>query len=1204
MFNFKKIGYAFYPRRNINIFFKDIIIEISYIINSLKFDDIDQGIEKILSIVLKYLNADRSFLFIKWRTVDNRCSSYKYINSEFIINNDDSSTECEHAGFIKTLPKEEKSFVYNSNKKASKKIKEFYDNCKMKSGIVKQLIYQDQEQGFLTFDSVKNNKWKEDEFQILSLVSNMLINLIMKRRSDWESINAKKIIFEKLKSNEEEQRLILDNITDMVWKCDLEFNSLYMSHSAFNVTGYTFKESKNFTIYDTFTPKSIEIMHTTLNKYINKPIKELEDVIIKLELEHIHKDKHIFPIELIAKPVIENNKLVAIQGTIRDITQRKKWENELIYNQNLLSQIIDSAEVLIFIKSIDNKYLLTNKQHRKIFGEVKYGETDSYEIFSKEEAEQIDKNNHEVLKLKQNIRFEETTTVNGVKRIYLSIKFPVFDLNCKMYAIGCIATDITELKLFEIEINKLYTAIENSSSLVVITDLKGDIEYVNPKFNILTGYLKDEIIGKNPRILKSNKHDSKFYSKLWKIISSGKIWKGQICNQKKNGELFWESASIAPVFNGNKITNYIKISEDVTNRKQWEDKLIKSEKKFRALAENQYDVFWVVNDKLEYDYISPSCFRLSGHTIKEVLSNKPDIFYTKEEYSKLMNILAQRLQNQLNEQDAIIVESIMIKKDGTEFPVEITCIPQIIEGQFKGIQGITRDITERKEAEMSLKESEKRYRNIFDHTTSAVVVYKVINDENDELDFIFFDINKRCEEIEKIKRSSIKNLSIKKVFPGVIDTELIRIMKKVYKTGNPIQQDPIYYFDNRISGWRKNYVSKLSEDEIVCIYDDLTDEIKRETEKQLLQKQLLVSDKLNSIGILASGIAHNFNNISTVVLNSISKIYYKDKRIRDTYKDEFEKIFNTIESTKGLTKDLLSISEVNKKDNKCIYDINKILFDRCILFSDINKNIEIDIQYNNELLIQIDKDQINSVILNILINSSHAMNNKGKIIVTSEIIKKDEKDFIKISFQDFGCGMTDKIKDQIFNPFFTTKGNKGVGIGLSTVNKIINDHKGFINVNSEVNIGTTFEIFLPYNEDILITEIQENIEVIEGNDELIMIVDDEDIVLESIGCNLEIIKYRTVQFNNGFEAIKYYKDNWKKIDIVILDLVMPKISGIELYNELKEINNEIKAIMTTGFAKDKDIVTILENGCQGFINKPYNMGKISKLIDDIIKDKL
>ena len=281
------------------------------------------------------------------------------------------------------------------------------------------------------------------------------------------------------------------------------------------------------------------------------------------------------------------------------------------------------------------------------------------------------------------------------------------------------------------------------------------------------------------------------------------------------------------------------------------------------------------------------------------------------------------------------------------------------------------------------------------------------------------------------------------------------------------------------------------------------------------------------------------------------------------------------------------------------------------MFGRTKKEITIRGKYENDLrIVEVDQGQIQQMLLNLYINAWQAMHGGGELHIQTENITIDESysesyqlepgEYVKISVADTGVGMDEATQQRIFDPFFTTKEiGRGTGLGLASVYGIVKNHGGLINVYSEKGKGTTFNIYLPASEKEVIEEKKIEKEVSKGY-ETVLLVDDEDVIIDVGMAMLEKLGYKVLIARNGSEAIEIYNSTVDKINMVILDMIMPGMGGGCTYDRLKKIDPELKALLSSGYSMDSQATEILERGCNGFIPKPFSMRVLSMKIRDIL----
>ena len=382
---------------------------------------------------------------------------------------------------------------------------------------------------------------------------------------------------------------------------------------------------------------------------------------------------------------------------------------------------------------------------------------------------------------------------------------------------------------------------------------------------------------------------------------------------------------------------------------------------------------------------------------------------------------------------------------------------------------------------------------------------------------------------------------------------------------------------------------------------------KRNTEQQYLKEQLFKSQKLEIVGTLAGGIAHDFNNLLTGVLGYTQLILY-DKSEEDPDFEKLQKIVYSVERGSQLTNRLLTISS-KFIVKKTAIDLNDHVIEiKNLLESVIPKMIQIEIDIPSEpQIIEADPGQLEQIIMNLVLNAKYAMEDGGKIVISTEAITLTDKrrktsdcsitstfpppgHYVLLTFTDTGSGMKKDVLDLIFDPFFTTKEiGKGSGLGLAMVYEIVKGHSAYMVCCSLLGIGTTFDIYFPISSKEIQKKVHFNNRKVSRGNERILVVDDESDVRHICKLSFERKGYKVFTVADGEKALAFY--NKKKIQLVILDIIMPGMGGIKCLEKLLEINPDIKVIMSSGFCnEDSDRVLFL--GAKRFLRKPFNLDKL------------
>ncbi|MFC1477162.1 ATP-binding protein, partial [candidate division KSB1 bacterium] len=394
---------------------------------------------------------------------------------------------------------------------------------------------------------------------------------------------------------------------------------------------------------------------------------------------------------------------------------------------------------------------------------------------------------------------------------------------------------------------------------------------------------------------------------------------------------------------------------------------------------------------------------------------------------------------------------------------------------------------------------------------------------------------------------------------------------------------------------------------------DISERKKAEEEKKKLEEQLFHAQKMESIGRLAGGIAHDFNNILTSIMGYAELL---KMRFSETDSDEGEAadvILKGAERAADLTKQLLGFAR-GGKFNPVPISMNTVLKESVQVSEKIfekNINVTFDLEENISA-VEADKNQLNQIFTNLFINAKDAMPTGGVLTLKTENIYLNEEytrqlpefqpgNYVKISVTDTGIGMPPQVKNHIFEPFYTTKGEgKGTGLGLATVYGIIKNHNGHIEVYSESGVGTTFTIFLPVSEKE-IPETSFDTEAVRG-DATILVVDDEEYVRNLAKKILLNLGYTVFTAADGNEAVNLYSANKDTIGLVLLDMIMPGLAGKETFLELMKIDPKVKVILSSGFSQDGKATEILELGVLGFIQKPFRIVELSRIIHNALSE--
>jgi PAS domain S-box-containing protein len=380
------------------------------------------------------------------------------------------------------------------------------------------------------------------------------------------------------------------------------------------------------------------------------------------------------------------------------------------------------------------------------------------------------------------------------------------------------------------------------------------------------------------------------------------------------------------------------------------------------------------------------------------------------------------------------------------------------------------------------------------------------------------------------------------------------------------------------------------------------------TEQTLLETRLRQAKKMEAIGTLAGGIAHDFNNLLTGIQGYTSLILLKVDETHPFY-EKLSGINQQVQSGVDLTRQLLGFARGGKYEVKPV-DMNQILQQSSEMFGRTKKEIRIHRRFQEDLwTVEVDQGQIEQALLNLYVNAWQAMPGGGSLFLETRNIvfttyaayQLNPGKYVKVSITDTGEGMDENIVERIFEPFFTTKEmGRGTGLGLAMVYGIIKSHGGSIFAKSEKGQGSTFSFYLPASGKKMVLEERSTEKTVRGN-ETILLVDDEEVVLIVTREILENLGYRVLPAGSGQEAIALFREKYKEISIVILDMIMPDLKGSQTFDQLKEIDSQVKVLLSSGYSIDGQAAQLIEKGCKAFIQKPYTVSELSNKVREVLE---
>jgi len=652
-------------------------------------------------------------------------------------------------------------------------------------------------------------------------------------------------------------------------------------------------------------------------------------------------------------------------------------------------------------------------------------------------------------------------------------------------------------------------------------------------------------------------------------------------------------------------TGLIGTIQDITERKQAEMEVNQTRAQYQSLVENIPGI--VYRCKFDKDwtmlYISDVVDPLSGYPSSDFINNAVRTYESVIHPDDTDFVAVSVNTAVIDRQPWGIEYRIRCKNGDIRWVYEkgrgVLCGE---DGSVAYLEGFILDITERKQAEDKLEKSQKDYQRLVDKSPYILYRYSLSTGarfwSSCVKDILGFT-QKHLKEVPFIWNQSIH--------PD--DKELVD--KALQNIVDGIPDEVVEYRIKDTKGNWHNFsdrffdIVKDDDDTIVeGIAMDITDKIE-------LEDQLRQSEKMQAVGQLAGGIAHDFNNQLAAIAG-----YADLLREEADHEPELEQyvagILSGVKRSSDLTSQLLAFSRKGKKQITSV-DIHSTISEVVkMLERTIDKGISISVNLNAAShFVAGDPTQLQNALLNLGINARDAQPDGGEILFLTEVVEVKKRDnsygnieegaYLKIAVSDKGIGIPAKDKARIFEPFFTTKElGKGTGMGLAAVYGTITNHGGSVHIDTKVNRGTTFTIYLPISKvETLLEEAEPHTESIEGV-ETVLLVEDEEFVRSVCKTMLEKLGYSVSTCNDGIGALDFYKEKGEEIDLVILDLMMPIMGGKQTFIQLKKMNPEIKVILSSGYSLDGEVQELIDSGVKGFIQKPYIKSELSKVVHDAL----
>lgn len=677
---------------------------------------------------------------------------------------------------------------------------------------------------------------------------------------------------------------------------------------------------------------------------------------------------------------------------------------------------------------------------------------------------------------------------------------------------------------------------------------------------------------------------------------------------RADGRLDWVRWEIRPWYDaGDEIGGVILLSEVITERKRAEEKLRETESRYRQLLEVS-PVGIAVHSEGRVVFVNPAGAHIIGADDPAQIVGMP---ITEIVHPDNLTQTADRIRRLLaGEQGLYPAEDVYMKLDGSPVPVEVMAAPLTYGGR-PAVQVIVQDISERKRAQEALRESEARFRATFEQ--AAVGIAHVATEGR------FLRINRRLCDIVGYARDELLALTFQEItHPDDLAADLAHVQRLIAGEIESYTLETRYLRKDGSIVWIDLTVALVraedgTPDYFISVIDDISGHKQAEAEREELRAQLAQAQRMESVGRLAGGVAHDFNNFLGVIQGYLG---FALERIdpSDPAHEDLREAFKAAERSAEVTRQLLAFARrqtINPRTLDLNHTVEAMLK---MLRRLIGEDIDLAWLPGRTLWpVTMDPSQVDQILANLSVNARDAIAGVGRVTIETRNVRLDTAycgehagfvpgDYVMLAVSDDGRGMDEETVEHVFEPFFTTKAmGKGTGLGLSTVYGIVRQNDGFVNVYSEPRRGTTFRIYLPRSgEDAPAFARRDRSEVRRGEGETVLVVEDDEAILKLAVRMLESLGYSVLGSRTPSTAIAQAEEHTGRIHLLLTDVVMPEMNGRELAARLKAIRPDLHVVYMSGYTAN--VIAhrgVLEEGVS-FVAKPFSLEDLADRVREAL----
>ncbi|UCH51988.1 MAG: PAS domain S-box protein [Chloroflexota bacterium] len=1001
-------------------------------------------------------------------------------------------------------------------------------------------------------------------------------------------------IEEALKKSEEKYRTILEEMEEAYYEDDLAGNFTFVNDALCQQLGYSREElvGMNYRAYT--PPEDIERVFKAYNEVYRtgKPIALFHNREVRKDGSRIVAEISIIPIR------DEKGEIIGFRGVGRDITKRLQTEEALRQSEEKYRTILQGMEESYYEVDQAGNFTFFNDA---ICRQLGYSREElmgmNYKAYTPpEKVKEVFQTYNLVFRTGEPSKMFDMEQIrkDGTRITIQNSIFPLRNEKGEITGFRGVGRDITErkqmLEALRQSEERYRTILEETKEAYYEMDLRGNFTFFNDALCQHLGYSREELTGMNYKVYVPPEKTKDAFEQYNHVYRTGETTELiDIVQIKKDKTRISIECSVSPIRNeSNEITGFRGIMRDITKRKESEEALRRSEERYRTVMDEMDEGYYETDLEGNYTFFNDVICKKFGYS-REELTGMNYTIHTKPEDVKTISDAYTEVYR--TGKPLKWIAPPQIRKDGTIVLAEDSVSAlRNEEGEIIGFRGISRDITERKRIEEALRKSEERYRTILEDMRESYFEVDLAGN------YTFFN-DALCRHLG-YSREELMGLNYRSYVPAEKVKETFEIYNRIYRTGEPAEMFDIVQVrkdGSQVIVECSASAMRNDKGEIIGfrgVLRDVSERKRAEEERRQLEQKAQLASRLASVGELASGVAHEINNPLTGVIGYAHLLLAREDIPKDIVRD-VEIINEGAQRVSNIVKKLLAFARQTKPEQRYV-NVNELIRNTLDLqaYALAANNIKVNLQLERDLPMTIaDPGQLQQVFLNLIMNAEEAIKSardKGKLVIKTE----HTDNTIRISFKDNGLGIPEEDLAHIFDPFFTTREvGQGTGLGLSVCHGIVTEHKGRIWAENEPGKGAIFIVELPTVIEDKQPEIPEPV-IIEEPKKVakakILVVDDEPVIRQLVSQVLTDEGHMVETADNAADALELVKS--KRYRLILLDIKMPGMSGVELYKQFQKIAPSLtkRVVFITGDVMGKRTMSFLDKTKAQCLMKPFD----------------